>query len=412
LIELKRLRNVVFCLCCAAAPPALATQEGGLPAPMVARTQEQFQAALSSGKNTPLDALTPYGKRRFARGLKWGENGLGGFGTAPLVRELSADQVAAVLGFLDSANYLPMLTRDLAGAPLRMPEPGPDVEQRLERLTQFAEAQVSERRAAPVSATTSGAQALLRRYQDLFGDRMNKAMLAQVPLGDLPVLFDAAALVSFESPGGPASSDMRMVHHAMAARGMDTRRTFDEAILSDLIAAREFEQARAFAALKPDLPSPVIPKVVDPLGPGFNGRSVYHYDAANDTLTRQAAPTPAGTELVMVVAAGCHFSQDALEALRKDADLQAKLRAANLVLLIDLSGAIPFHFIAEWNAANPALPMRVPHSAREWPAIADVASVPAFYLLKQGAVLGRLEGGWPAGGNKAALIKLLGTATM
>lgn len=411
MIELTRLRNVVFCLCCAAVPPALATQGGGQPAPTVVRTQEQFQAALASGKNTPLDALTPYGKRRFARGLRWGENGLGGLPTTQLVRELSVEQMAAVLGFLNSADDLPRLTWGLAGAPLRMPEPTADLEQRLERLVQFAEAQASERRAAPVSATTSGSQALLRRYQDLFGDRMNKAMLAHVPLGDLPVLFDAAALVSFESPGGPASSDMRMVHHAMAARGIDTRRTFDQAILSDLIAAREFEQARAFVALRPDLPSPAIPKVVDPLGPGFNGRSVYHYDAANDTLTRREAPTPAGTELVMVVAAGCHFSQDALEALRKDAGLQAKLRAANLVLLVDPGGSIPFHFIAEWNTANPALPIRVPHSARAWAAIADVTGFPAFYLLKQGAVVGRLDGGWPAGGNKAALIKLLDTAT-
>jgi len=413
LIESNRLRGMIICLCCAVALPTLATPSGmEQPAPMVVRTQQQWQAALASGKSTPLDALTPYGKRRFARELIWGSNGLGGFGFKQLVRELSVEQIAAVLAFLDSTSDLPRVTTALAGAPVRMPEPSPEIEQRLEQLIQVERDQTDQRRSAPVFATTSGAPTLLRRYRDLFGDRINQQSLKEVPPGDLPVLFDAAALVSFDSPGGPASSDMRMVHREMAARGIDTRRTFDGAVLDDLIAAHDFEQARAFAALKPDLPPHVIPKVVDPLGSGFTGRSVFQYDAGSNTLMRSAAPYPDGAELVMVVGAGCHYSRDALQALRQDTDLQARLRKANLVLLIEPTVAIPFRFITEWNSANPALPIRVPYSIGEWAALQNVVSVPAFLLLKNGEVVGRLDSGWPDGGNKAALIKLLDNANL
>lgn len=413
MIESKRVRSVVFCLCCAAVAPALAAPDKvEQPTPTVVRTLEQWQAALASGKKTPLDALTPYGKRRFTRGLMWGSNGLGGFRTAPLVRELGVEQIAAVLAFLDSASYLPMLTAELVGAPTRMPEPSPDVEHRLEQLEQFVTSEAHQRRSAPVSATTSSASSLLRRYRDLFGDRINQQSLKAVAPGDLQVLFDAAALVSFDSPGGPGSREMRMVHREMVARGIDTRRTFDSVVLTDLIAAREFEKAREFVALKPDLPPPVIPKLVDPLGAGFSGRTLLHYDAESNTLTRRAAPYPDGAELVMVIGAGCHFSQDALEALRQDANLQVKLRKANLVLVIQPNAAIPFRFMTEWNVANPALPIRVPYSVGEWPAIADGPGVPAFYLLKNGTLIGQLDSGWPAGGNKADLIKLLDTANM
>jgi len=379
---------------------------------MVVRSQEQLRAALESGKSTPLNALTPYGKRRFMRGLIWGSRGVGGFGPAPLVRELSVEQIAAVLAFLDSASELPRLTTALAGAPLRLPEPSPDIEHRLEQLIQFSNDHANRPRNAAVLATTSGTPALLRRYRDLFGDRIDQQSLKTAPPGDLQVLFDAAALVAFDNPGGPASSDMRLVHREMTARGIDTRRSFDAEVLANFIAARQFEEARAFAALKPDSPPPVIPKVADPLGHGFSGRSVFHYDAESNTLTRQAAPYPDGAELVMVVGAACHFSRDALEALRQDADLQAKLRNANLALLIEPSASIPFRFLTEWNSANPALPIRVPYSAAEWAALNKVVSVPAFFLLKNGRVVAQLDSGWPAGGNKAALIKLLENANM
>lgn len=76
--------------CCAG---ALAQASGPAAVPPVVRTQAEWEAVLASGQASPLDALTPYGRRTFLRGVRWGDRGLGGFGIGPLVRELDAASV-------------------------------------------------------------------------------------------------------------------------------------------------------------------------------------------------------------------------------------------------------------------------------------------------------------------------------
>lgn len=111
----------------------------------------------------------------------------------------------------------------------------------------------------------------------------------------------------------------------------------------------------------------------------------------------------------MYVQEGCQFSTLALNALREDPELQTRLRQANLLLATDPSSRIPLHFMASWNAANPALPMRATYRIDEWKDIVP-AGVPEFFVLKDGSPVGRLVGGWPREGNKAALLSLIDLA--
>jgi hypothetical protein len=369
-------------------------------------TQAQFEAALASGQPTPLDALTPYGRQRFLRGLNWGPKGLTGFNYVPLVRELDAGQAGAVLRFLDLEEYGAGLAEGLAGAPLRLPAPSADVVQRLQSLEDFNR-DVGRQRLDTVS-TTLGTPAVLQRYQRNFADRMGPEAVARQPLGDLLPLFDAAVLANFENPGSPAFDQMLLVHAELTARGIDTRRTLDGEVLRALLAARRFGPARDFAAARPYLDAKSIPHVADTLTPGFRGRSVFEYDAARNALTRLPVPSPAGAELVMVVSASCHFSVDALDAIGKDTDLQERLRAAHLLLLTPPNEAPSLRFVAGWNAVHATLPMRIPFDAREWQAI-DVAGVPAFYLFKNGKVIAQHRG-WAGVEDRAALLKLLDAA--
>lgn len=104
----KRAWACVAALSWACCSGVMAQADEPAAAPLVVRSEAQWQAVPVSGRATPLDALTPYGKRAFLRGMRWGARGLGGFGFAPLVRELDASQAAAVLAFFDSSAYLPM----------------------------------------------------------------------------------------------------------------------------------------------------------------------------------------------------------------------------------------------------------------------------------------------------------------
>ncbi len=395
----RYLSGLAFCLCWQWAGHAWG-QSAAVP------TQQTSQATLESGKPTPLDALTPYGKRELIRQLRWRENELVGFGVAPLIRELDHAQLAAILHFLDLDSYLPGMGRALVGLPLRLPAPSVQVEQDLLALRQFASEDRARRAEALPSASEASAPAVLRRYRQLFGARLQPATLVAQPLGDLVPLFDAAIVAAQGNPASSALDDLVQLHRELGARGIDTRRTFDDGLATSMLAARRFDEARAFAATRPHLGGASIPQVDDPLGPSFQGRSAFAYDAGRNTLTRLALPA-AGTELVMVVSEGCHNSANALQAIVDDAALLARLRALNLVLVTGPSTGVETRSMARWNAAHPDMPIRAPYSAAEWHGI-DGTGIPAFYLLRNGKVVDRRVG-WPAEG-KAELVKLIGAA--
>lgn len=402
--QARYLDGLLFCLCWQLIGPTSAEPVATAPELAIVRTQEALQAAIASGRPTPLDALTPYGKREVIRQLHWGKKGLAGFSSTPLVRELGHEQLAAVLRFLDVYDYLPIFDKRLVGPTLRLPAPSAEVERDLNLLRQFSDADSTKRATASATATEIGTPAVLRRYRELFGERLNAATLRAEPMGNLLPLFDAASLAANDNPASSALDDMLRVHHELVSRGVDTRRTLDDVLLSGLLAARRFKDARAFASDRPALADVPIPQVTDPLGSSFKGRSAFEYDARRNTLTRVALPPQPSTELVMVVGEGCHFSANALQAIHDDPALQARLRGAHLVLVTAPNAPVETHLISEWNAANPSIPIRAPYSAQEWPGI-EVAGVPSFYLLRNGKVIER-RAGWSDEG-KADLLKLI-----
>jgi hypothetical protein len=367
------------------------------------QSKEQLDVLLASGKRTPLDALTPHGKRRLIQSLRWGRRGLGGFDTGPLLQELDAVQFAEALSFLNGDYLTPGLVAKLIGPPIRLPGPSQRLEDEVKRMAQLADG-LAGNRSAPISATSNPlAPDLVSHYERTFGSSMSPSSLIHHPVGDLPLLFEAALLASNLDQNSAATEHVQMVHQELIKRGIDTRRKFDDSVLYVLLAAREFDKARAFASGRPHLAGQTIPEVADPLGSSFTGRSVYELDSSGKLLTRQIVQIDAG--LVMTVGTGCHFSNDALAAIRNNPDLQARLRREGLMLLISPRAPVPLSYVAEWNRANPTLPIRVPVNVTEWREIAD-AGTPEFFLYRKNKVVGHLVG-WPGGGQMAELLKLL-----
>jgi hypothetical protein len=301
-----------------------------------------------------------------------------------------------------------MMSQELVGQTLRLPEPSSDIEEKLQRFVRLAREDQERRLPGAAGVTPTGSAELLAHYSRLFGDRIGPAALRRQPLGDLLPLFEAADTMNFYHPGS-ALRDQLNVHRELVSRGVSTQRWVDGHVLDTLLKARRFDEARVFASTRPALGRATIPAVADPLGPSFKGRSLYRYDSASNTLTREAAPAPSGTQVVMVVQEGCHFSTMALAALREDSELQARLRQANLLLLTHPSSSIPLRWMSTWNAANPSMPMRATYSIEEWKGVVPTG-VPEFFVLKDGVPVGRLVGGWPPEGNKAALLALLDAA--
>lgn len=373
---------------------------------VVVRGADQLRAALESGNQTPLDALTPHGKRQLVRSLFWDEDGtLVGFDAGVLTRELQANQLTSLLRFLNAESYMTMFSGDLSGPPLRLPEPSPVLAEKVVKLEQLAQEDVKHRSPSNAGVNLVGATKLLVHYQNLFEDQFTPQALRKQAVGNLLPLFDAANTMNFYHPG-TALKDLMNVQRELAARGVSTIRWIDSRILDALLRAHRFDEARAFITNKPALATRKIPNVIDSIKTAFNGRSLYRYDDTTDTLTREAAPATDGVQLVMIVQENCQPSARALRALREDVDLQARLRQANLLLVTNPSASIPLRFISTWNKANPTLQMRAPYSIEEWKDVVPTG-VPEFFVLRNGKPVGRLVGGWPHEGNKAALLSLI-----
>ncbi len=368
-------------------------------------SRTELTARMASGP-TALDDLTPHGRRVFLDSLRWSERGLGGFSTTPLVRELTAAQIAGVLRLLDSASYTDMLVRMLNdGAPLRFAAPSVQLEALGKAFRTFHEDDQQKRSVSVDAGTALGTDELARYYHLSFSAYLAPKTLSSRQDADLLLLFDVAGLVVSSSGDAQALVQMRAIYEQFGRRGIDTRRTLDDAMVNALLAGRRFGEARAVADAHPRPGREAIPRQIDSLGAAFRGRSLYRFDAAANMLERKAAPRMHGTQVVLVVDAGCHFSEEALMAIGSDGALHERLGGAGMLVMTSPRTPVPTRFMADWNAKYPQLALRAPFNAEEW-ADVDVVGVPTFFILENRRVRKTIHG-WPGPQQKAVLLRAL-----
>ena len=76
----------------------------------------------------------------------------------------------------------------------------------MDRLQKLADEMSVQHAVGQFSTTGTVVRSLTDRYERTFGGSMNLSSLNRRSLGDLPLLFDAAALVSETEPGSAALS--------------------------------------------------------------------------------------------------------------------------------------------------------------------------------------------------------------
>ena len=170
----------------------------------------------------------------------------------------------------------------------------------------------------------------------------------------------------------------------------------DAAVMFDaLVGARQFGRAHALAG-EFGLPPP-MPVDAMPAGPVTGPMAIRFLSADRAVVEpwRQA-----GVGLVAVVHPGCGFSRRAVEAIGRDPELAAWMRAhGSLLLPQDLTGDLAR--FARWATANDGLPIRLAYRRDGFPFFAHWAT-PTFYVMRDGVVVDRLDG-WPEGATTAGL---------
>ena len=100
---MKRLLVVALTICLVALlcfTPALAQHT-----PITSQAQLQRYLHDTPPGASPLDKLSPGGRKRFLAQLGFGRKGLGGFSVDDLVNELTHPQIVRVMALFDSQQY-------------------------------------------------------------------------------------------------------------------------------------------------------------------------------------------------------------------------------------------------------------------------------------------------------------------
>lgn len=374
----------------------------------VVRSAEELRTSMAMG-STPLDAFTAYGKRRFLRGLIWGSKGIGGLPSGEMKRELKPEQILALARWLNVENQVQNLLGFAAQfPPLRLAEPSAELEQLtihfVQRMDQFSTT-IDPQTGTSLSDYTG----LKQHFDQEFASYLAATRLPNLSDSDMVLLFDTLSQLAQLTSDRSIVGQQTLIYHELQRRGIDTRRDINRHMLHSMLDQRQFSQAKVFIAQHPELQETIIPNEEDHLPGNFAGRSVLAYAVASNTLQRQAVQLAAGRQLVMVVDAGCQFSQNALTSINNDARIKTLAGAANILTLTPPSNAIPFHLISRWNAQASHFPIYAATNRQEWPEI-DRPGVPQFYVYEQGKLAQVIEG-WLGAETLERLVQALSPGT-
>lgn len=368
----------------------------------VVKNRADLENLMASGP-TVLDSLTPYGKREFLKSLRWNERGLTGFSPAAPFRELNREQALAIFDLIDSRDYFP---KNFSTAPaLRLDDVSPQYERLVDQLKTVIQDDNSRKSRSENHSSEFKWELTKRFYRSHVQALINTNNLARINKSDLYLLFDMAYEVSSTLNSTNALQDMKALYRVFKQRGIDTRRSIDDAMFGALVRHRELEAARRFIAEHEAFADRELPIVFDRLG-NVGNRPTVLVDQG-ETWLRQYAPfRREKPQLVIVLSEGCGFCRKLMSDVDRDEVLRQQLESAETILLTTPSEGDPFEFVKRWNQKHAKLRMYVPNKISEWKGF-DSGRVPQFLIVKKGRILHSTFGWQKDGTSKAELLDQL-----
>ncbi|KRE98591.1 hypothetical protein ASG87_14440 [Frateuria sp. Soil773] len=342
---------------------------------------------------SPLDALSPGGRKRFLAGLKFGERGLRGASLDDPGSELTHPQMVALYALfgleayagkddgLTPARQAQLHAERVAAARQRGCAPARCPESAIER---GYDTFVTSGQGASLSDAQMDAQ-VQRAYDQAFGAYRTAAQLRQVDAPDLRLLHRATGTVTKQVRSAADFDQSRRVLAEMQRRGMADDKDYAD-LYDALVADRQFNAAAALRHAHPKMDTVPLPAYV-PAGTLPAGQpTALGIDARAHTMRRE--PVDLDGPLRIVVIAGCHFSEDAARAIEGDAQLRP-LFARHSTWLSNASSDLAA--VPAWNRQFADLPMRVAWDEREWPML-DSWAMPTYYVFRNGRLAKKFSG--------------------
>ena len=332
----------------------------------------------------PLDRLSPGARERFLASLDFGEHGPRGFPVRGLGLELTPDEILALLAvFYEDADGIARMipasdqkNRETAGRRRGGIDP---FERRYNRFfldtARLRPADDNERAAA-------FAQAYLAEFPG-----MDAVQVSELPDEDLQLLLRASL------DAGTMSDDASIADTALAAYDEYEKRDLAGSaqtgqVFNLLLASRDFEKAKRFAAAHPRSGLPELPSFEDAAAPA-GSPTLWEFSADGRKLERRTVDL---APVQVIVTAGCHFSADAAEDISADPVLGPVFRRHARWLSL-APGREDLDAILTWNRKFPGAKMTPIHDRAEW-SIFPRWSMPVFHIVRDGKIVESVVG-WP-----------------
>lgn len=341
---------------------------------------------------SPLDQLSPGGRKRFLAQLKFGERGLL---TVPLDdprNELTHAQIVRLFALFGEEKFAEGMGISPAEHARREKErqvaakargcavdacPESAIEQRYDDLVLYApdhpmpEAKRSE--------------LIGRQYDRLFADLQSPNRLRSISAPDLRLLKRAAEHVMFHSPDATHVTQLQHDLAEMQRRSMARDKDY-ERLYRVLVASRQFDQAASLSRQHPGMDVAKLPTWRPNTTLPPNQPTALTLDDHGRTMTRQAFDLSAPLRIVVV--ASCHFSVNAARAIQ--ADPQAgPLFAKHAIWLADQGDSLAR--VHQWNTDFPQQPIHVAWRNSEW-SMLDSWRMPTFYIFRHGKLVDQWNG--------------------
>lgn len=223
--------------------------------------------------------------------------------------------------------------------------------------------------------------------------------LDQLSDDDVKAYFSASYLLAFHTNDLRDLALVQAGFEALATRGIES--PFDVKMLfNQFVAYRDFEKARSLAARYPSVDLEVLPRFAPSEGE-FHGPTVLEL-RDDGIVSRVPAGLPDRGPYVVVAAHPlCHFSENAIRAIRQDTQV-AGLFAGRTLWLMPQDGHMNLEEVRNWNTEFPDYAMRWAYQTSDWPMIKRWAT-PNFYFYRDGTLVETVIG-WPEEGQRDALL--------
>ncbi len=341
---------------------------------------------------SPLDRLSPGGRKRFLAQLDFGDHGLRNLSLDDSQNELTHQQVTQLLALFGAEKYAPGEGLTPSEQSRRERERAMDAVSRKCVVATCPESEIERRYDELVlrkpdfsMSDAKRAELSMQDYDRLFSNHQLPEHIRSISHPDLRLLKRAADEAVFYAPDTTHVAQLEWDLAEMQRRNMTDDKDY-ASLHQILLTTRQFAEADVLSRQHPGAGADIVPILHKNATLHHGWPTALTVSKQGKTMAREAFDL--STPLRIVVVASCHFSQDAARAIAADAQLRP-LFANHAIWLA--SQRESFSSVTNWNREFPDQPIHIAWQNSEWSKL-DSWAMPTFYVFRHGHLIKKFSG--------------------